>query len=612
LQVFIGILKFIAFLLTFLLVKFGSVYCLNLPVFAVSVFLEAILVFIVTGVFVLVFDSSKRTFAEKLITALELSGCFIAVFFIFAIIKNAVNKTLFSALVNFMLTGLMGSLPFIRDKFLFDNTPKRYIKFDLILIAYFVGMKLQLNVLHLWLTSSFSADIDVLPYWLIAGFVCGIYVTKSIVFSISLSGYIEYDGREYPVFDSFRVGKSKLSDICIDEKGGKSTIFYVSVNAKGWAVRSNADITLEGDPVNKSAIVESGDTIEYDNNYFTVTASKGNIFKRLFIFFFLIISVFCLNAQSGGDTFNSNDIITVTNVNYSCYPTINIYFNDTEIHKKLASKYTFSKRDFFILEDGNNPTDFRDISDSDRPADIVLVMDITGTLQDSYTKMRSTIENAMQSVASVRSPLRVGLITFADTPDESIFRDLTEDYSYIIDSLIKAAPQSGGDYEENPYDALMRVRDFSFRDEAQKIVILVTDAPPHVKGDKGNKGRDFTNYSTEDVDKFFAGSPYMLYVVTYSRFAEYHRLIKDDADLFDISSFESPNVIIRDLTNVINNQIKMTYTAKRSKSFYTRNNNGVRDKITVYKDLDAHKAKNFYNQKKIKKNSFMNSLFDGF
>ncbi|MBP5706549.1 MAG: VWA domain-containing protein, partial [Spirochaetales bacterium] len=266
----------------------------------------------------------------------------------------------------------------------------------------------------------------------------------------------------------------------------------------------------------------------------------------------------------------------------------------------------------FILEDGNNPTDFRDISDTDRPADVVLVMDITGTLQDSYSKMRTTIENAMQNVAAARNPLRVGLITFADTPDESIFRDLTSDYHYIIDSLIKATPQSGGDYEENPYDALMRVRDFSFRDEAQKIVILVTDAPPHVKGDKGNKGRDFTNYSTEDVDKFFAGSPYMLYVVTYARFADYHKLIRDDADLFDVSSFESPTVIIRDLTNVINSQIKMAYIAKRSKSFYTRTSNSVRDKIIVYKDLDAHKAKNFYNQKKIKKNSFMNSLFDGF
>ena len=611
-QVFLGILKFIAFLLTFLLVKFGSVYCLNLPVFAVSILLEAILVFIVTGVFMLSFDSSKRTFSEKLVTTLILTGVFIAVFFIFGIIKNAVNKTVFSAIVNFVLVGLMGSLLLIRDKFFYDNTPKRYIRLDLILIAYFVGMKLLLNIVFWWLAGSFSVDMDGMSYWMIVVFVCGMYLTKSILFSTQLSGYIEYDGREYPVFDSFRVGKSKLSDICIDEKGGKSTIFYVSVNSKGWAVRSNADITLEGDHVNKSAIVESGDTIEYDNNYFTVTASKGNIFKRLFIFFFLIISVFCLNAQTGGDKFNANDIITVTNVNYSCYPTINIYFNDTEIHKKLASNYTFSKRDFFILEDGNNPTDFRDISDTDRPADVVLVMDITGTLQDSYSKMRTTIENAMQNVAAARNPLRVGLITFADTPDESIFRDLTSDYHYIIDSLIKATPQSGGDYEENPYDALMRVRDFSFRDEAQKIVILVTDAPPHVKGDKGNKGRDFTNYSTEDVDKFFAGSPYMLYVVTYARFADYHKLIRDDADLFDVSSFESPTVIIRDLTNVINSQIKMAYIAKRSKSFYTRTSNSVRDKIIVYKDLDAHKAKNFYNQKKIKKNSFMNSLFDGF
>ena len=126
-QIFLGILKFIAFLLTFLLVKFASVYCLNLPVFAVAVFLESILVFIVTGVFLLAFDSSKRTFTEKLITTLELAGGFIAVFFILAIVKNAVNRTMFSAIANFVLAGLMGSLLLIRDKFLYDNMPKRNI-----------------------------------------------------------------------------------------------------------------------------------------------------------------------------------------------------------------------------------------------------------------------------------------------------------------------------------------------------------------------------------------------------------------------------------------------------------------------------------------------------
>ena len=84
----------------------------------------------------------------------------------------------------------------------------------------------------------------------------------------------------------------------------------------------------------------------------------------------------------------------------------------------------------------------------------------------------------------------------------------------------------------------MKVRDFSFNENAQKIVLLVTDAPPHIKGDKSNKGRDFTNYSVDDITKFFASSSYLLYVVTYDRFDVYHQITKSDSDIFDIGSYD--------------------------------------------------------------------------
>jgi hypothetical protein len=276
------------------------------------------------------------------------------------------------------------------------------------------------------------------------------------------------------------------------------------------------------------------------------------------------------------------------------------------------SGYNYTKKDFFLLEDGKSPVDFKDITLQYRPVDLALILDITGSMQDAYIKLQSDIIRMLNSVKTARQSLRVGLVTFADRESELTFTDLTTDYVSVVKKIAQVESQFGGDYEENSLDALMKVRDFSFSDIAQKIIILVTDAPPHVRGDKGDKGRDFTNYTIDDVSKFFASSSCLLYIVSFDRFEMYHELIKSDADFFDIGSYNNHNEIVADLNNVINKQIKISYTARKRRNFYFKNSNYGKNKIVAFKDLDARRAKNFYNQKKIQKNSFLNSLFDSF
>ncbi len=608
-RVLMGVSKF--FLLTgiFLLVKFISFCCESISVFTLSIIIESFLIYVLSGFYTFCFDNAKKPFSEKLVKTAEIAAGYFVVFLIFSILKNVINNYAISVITNFTLFGLMGALPLIRDSFLYEKTTKKDILLEKILILYFVAMKAILNVLHFYVTDKFHADTAFTPYLLIIVFVVGLYVTKSVVFNKLLSGYIEFDGTEYPVFDTFRVGKSKTCDIVLDEGGSKSTFFTVDVSKKGWAVKSSVDTYLENTLINRVALAESGDTIKCCNNYFTISTSKGNLFKRGLVFFFFIISTVCF-AQN--NAISDSDKLIIDNINFSNYPNIDFYFYDSEIQKQLMSGYTYTKKDFFLLEDGKTPVDFKDITLQYRPVDLALILDITGSMQDAYISLRSEIIQTLKSIKSSRQSLRVGLVTFADRESELTFTDLTTDYVSVINKLAQVESQFGGDYEENSLDALMKVRDFSFSDVAQKIIILVTDAPPHVRGDKGDKGRDFTNYTIDDIAKFFASSSCLLYIVSYDRFEMYHEIIKSDADFFDIGSYNSHGEIVTDLNNVINKQIKISYTAKKRKNFYTKNSNFSKNKIVAFKDLDAHRAKNFYNQKKIQKNSFLNSLFDSF
>ena len=609
-------INFIGLLLIWGLIKyFIDIINISLNILFLSVLIETLFVFVLSFTFALAFDRSKNIFSEKLTNNIKIAIGFTIIFFILSVLKTLYNKYFLVIIINNFLFILLGALPLIRNVFIYEETKNRELIIDISVVAFFVIFKIIFNFGSILILDFFQNGTYVQIVFIVV-FIILLYSTKSVVYNIFLRGTLEYDGKDYPIFDIFRVGKSSTCDITIEDKeAGKSTFFTISASKKKWSVKPNIETYLENSLIEKSSTIESGETIKCRSNYFTVSKSKGNIIKRFLLFFFylfvFIFGGFSLEPNSIGSDLNGQ--VYIENIDYYLYPNISVYITDSDIMKRFESQNSFNKNDFFVIEGEDTKVELKAVEIVERPIDIVFVLDITGSMHDEYKKIKKELINFSKNIKNSRSAIRIGIITFADRPEEMTIHQITPDIDGIISQIDNIKPESGGDYKENPYDALMSLKELSFDDNAQKVIILITDAPPHVKGDKGDKGRDFTSLTTEDITKFFSGSSFLLYIVSHERFSEYQDVINnDDRKFFDIDNYNSFSDIISDIENLIKNQIKLSFISKRRIDFYLKSVNTGIKKVIIYKDIDAKKAEKFFNKKLIKRNSFFNSIFNNF
>lgn len=144
-----------------------------------------------------------------------------------------------------------------------------------------------------------------------------------------------------------------------------------------------------------------------------------------------------------------------------------------------------------VFEDGKPAkiVDFRGVGQG-RPVDIVFVLDITESMQPYIDAVKQNIINFAQDLASNNRDYRLGLVTFEDYvvskyPDcNCAYRSaMTSDVHQFIDWVSGLHASGGGDIPEDQLDALSYASSFPFRPNAEGIIILITDAPPHHGGD---------------------------------------------------------------------------------------------------------------------------------
>ncbi len=141
-----------------------------------------------------------------------------------------------------------------------------------------------------------------------------------------------------------------------------------------------------------------------------------------------------------------------------------------------------------IREDGRAAQilDFHDESQGRRPVDIVVVFDITESMQSFIDAMREVTDAFADRLGKSQRDFRLGLVTFEDyvVREDPIFTRSTREFKSWVGAL---QATGGGDIPENSLDALSVASRFLFRPEAQGVLILITDAPNHFKGDGSDK-----------------------------------------------------------------------------------------------------------------------------
>lgn len=182
------------------------------------------------------------------------------------------------------------------------------------------------------------------------------------------------------------------------------------------------------------------------------------------------------------------DAITITQVDPSQFPEMVVYIDAAA--SKLPAGLT--PDDFQVTEDGA-PAEIVDFAGEgeQRPVDIVFVFDTTSSMGGEIDgAIRSSVAFADQLRAANRD-FRLGLVAFGDEIRTVANSDLslTADESEFAGWVSQLQAVGGGDDPEASLDALKRATTFHFRPDAQKVLLLITDAAPHEAGDGSGSSR---------------------------------------------------------------------------------------------------------------------------
>jgi FHA domain/von Willebrand factor type A domain len=132
--------------------------------------------------------------------------------------------------------------------------------------------------------------------------------------------------------------------------------------------------------------------------------------------------------------------------------------------------------------------------------DIVVAFDITESMQPYIDGMKEATIDFADRLSKAKRDYRLGLVTFEDyvVRDDTVFTRSASEFKSWVGAL---QASGGGDIPEDSLDALVVASRFPFRPEAQAVVILITDAPDHFRGDGSDKtyGREVTQQTADAV-----------------------------------------------------------------------------------------------------------------
>jgi hypothetical protein len=247
-----------------------------------------------------------------------------------------------------------------------------------------------------------------------------------------------------------------------------------------------------------------------------------------------------------------------------------------------------TKDNLKVLEDGQpgKILYFRGVGQG-RPVDIVFVLDVTESMQPYVDAVKQNIITFAHDLASNNRDYRLGLVTFEDYVISQYadcnceYRNtMTSDVQKFIGWVGTLHATGGGDIPEDQLDALAYAANLPFRPEAQGIVILITDAPPHLAGDGPDRqgdeayhqhhpdaNADVTSLTGPKVAALFQKNGLTLYAVAPPPFIapEYQAIVQSThGRLFNIVSEQNrfPE-LVRDIGHSIATEYSLTYRTPR-------------------------------------------------
>lgn len=212
--------------------------------------------------------------------------------------------------------------------------------------------------------------------------------------------------------------------------------------------------------------------------------------------------------------------LIIQNVDISKFPQIKLIVEAYDDSSRVLER--IDPKTLTVMEDGvEKPViSIEKITITERiPVDFVFLVDVTGTMQAYINGVKNNISNFVEALRTRGIEYRLGLVLFSDIIEE--VHQPTTDVKEFLSWLNKVFASGGFDEKENALEAIREGMEMRWNPAASKVLVLVTDAPYHQFGEKGN-GRTYLN--TDIVIEQLQKSKVRLFCITVPGLAEYKQM----------------------------------------------------------------------------------------
>lgn len=129
-------------------------------------------------------------------------------------------------------------------------------------------------------------------------------------------------------------------------------------------------------------------------------------------------------------------------------------------------------------------------------ADIVFVIDSTGSMSGQISTVKNNVITFVEKLDENKVDYRLAGFDYGDEVPYRSYQSFTENAETFKSWVSSLTANGGSDWPENPLDSITSAGGLSYRAEAQKIIVLITDADAHVAGDEGDSDTTSTYSST--------------------------------------------------------------------------------------------------------------------
>ncbi|MCP4361194.1 MAG: VWA domain-containing protein, partial [Chloroflexi bacterium] len=209
----------------------------------------------------------------------------------------------------------------------------------------------------------------------------------------------------------------------------------------------------------------------------TVTGGRLNVYQALTV----------------GSSTNFLNLLSVGPATEEDFPEITGY---AFINTAAGRDGSLAPSAFTVYEDSitQTITSVTPISGSTAGADIVFLFDDTGSMGTNIATMKAKATTFANDVVAAGIDARFGLVSFKDEPEIDL--TLTDSIISFQSAVNNLTAMGGGDLPEDALDAtVLALNNLTYRSGAQKVFVIVTDAPTHYRGD----GTSYTNYTIPEV-----------------------------------------------------------------------------------------------------------------